>query len=414
MLKLTLLAIGLVACSAINSDFFPIPAGRPRIFIPGCYVPALDLTISHGADLPSDCAPGTYTLGTQGWPDNLSQLSAKCQALSIPIASKPVTRGVSWAPHAQGTKAAVKDDVGRRAYWAALEGRGYTIGENFLIFSYNFHYPPYLICQYSPQTCEGLKTMVIQLKANTGSSDVDLEEHSCGPAYTAFILAYLEQKYPGWVKANIAHEDKLSDDTKGETDIPLFVLPSSNWGAFIVNDSFWDHYLLNNNWVLAAFSPNLITFGNLQIASTPHRGNITINKLADIMPEYQLAGFSALWRAAAPLMNYIFHYVSTVWLFPTNGAERDFSDFYGEDLNSASYSAGYGPGDDEQNTATNILGAVAASQYINTLDPNFSVGYQSFANISLVSGLGDHHIAQLSDPYSLNFRMNRAHTPADY
>jgi len=406
-----LLFITLYSCAAINSNFFPIPAGRARGYFPGCFVPALDFVISPDADLPAHCPRGTFTLGTAGWPDNQSQLSAECQARSIPTKSKPVIHGVQRLPHAQGTVAAVKNDVGRRAYFAAVEARGYTVGENFGIFSYDFFYPPWLICQYSPQTCEGFKTFVEEF----GTPDMDWDEHSCGPTYAAYILKYLDAKYPGWVQSRIAHEDKLSDDTIGETDIPLFTLVASNWGAFTVNDSTWDLYLLNNNWVLAAFSPNAILYANLPILSTPERGVVSVSHLIQIMPHYQLAGFAQLWLEAAPYMIFINHNVSTVWLFPTNGQELNFFEYSQENLNAGPNEYEYGPGDDEQNTSTNVAGGLAAViDFINTVAPAYSLGYQSFANIALPAGLDDHHIAQLSDPYSLNFRLSRSHTPAGY
>lgn len=409
----------ILALIPLASAFFPIPAGRPRNYGPGCFVPVLDFVISPNADLPHYCPKGTFTLGTNGWPENNSPLSPECQALAIPTKNKPTRRGVQILPHAQGTRNAVKNDVGRQALFSAVEQRGYVVGQTYKAFSYNFFYPPWLLCQYSPQTCEEFKTFVDAQKTSTNSSHVDWDEHSCFPAYAAYILKYLDAKYPGWVQASIAHEDKLSDDTFGETDIPLVVLPESNWGGFYVNDSYWDLYLINNNWVAAAFSPNANYYANLPILSTPARGQVTVSQLIQIMPEYQLGGFASLWREAASHMQFIFHGVSTAWLFPTNGVELNFFTYSQEDLNlgpggASSSGYGVGPGDDEQNTSTNVAGALAVIQFINTIEPGFSVGFQSFANISLPAGLDDHHVAQLSDPYSLNYRLLRSHTPAGY
>lgn len=393
---------------------FIISGGRPRLYFPGCFVPVLDVVFEAFANVPGCPKHTTVTIGLSGYPDTSGVLTDQCIANILPTASNPVPpRGVRILPHAQGSFATVKNDLPRLAYFNKMGTRGYTENVNFRVLGYNFFLAPYQIVQNSNAVAD-LKAQVALLRHANGNQLVDIDAHSCGPQYLSKILAAIEVATPGWTKANIARINKLSDDTFGESDIWIAAADNNALGFVYVSDPVLDLQLINSNPTIACFFTNFNVSAETPFISTPGSGIVKVKNLPPLLAAAGRAGFASNWVNCANKQVLTYDGVTSTWMFPTNGIEPVFYTYSTNDITQDPADITFGPGDDEQNTATNSAGVVFFASIINQqIAPVTGLTVRSNPNTQLPAGVTDHHTAQISDDASLNYRALEGNTPVD-
>lgn len=420
-LALVALVMGLFTTETVaQTSPLVISGGRPRIYVPGCLVPTLEFHVGSVADLPATCPRNYVAVLSTATPtgtltDPTGQFPDECIAAMIPTSTHPnPPSGTFLTPHAQGTYTAVKNDTGRQRYFAATAARGQTVNNNqFRVFGYNYLYAPYQISQYTTAIAD-FQALVSNLRSLNGGSLVDVDAHSCGPQYLAWILDAIEATTPGWTVANIGAVINLSDDTFGEADIWEAVTLGA--GAVFISTPSLDAELINGVTTLACFFTNYKYYADRQFIKI-NRATFKVSQLPSFLTQAGFGGFTQNWQQCADFQFLRTPLVSTEWFMPTNGVEPSFYTYVGRGSPAQLILAGpssiaYLAGDDEQDGSTNVASASLIKEVVsNTVAPPFSLAVRTFADIATDDAVSDHHIAQLYDPNSLNARYLRGNTP---